>query len=306
MKNNLKTLVAIFALGFFFTSCKKTDYEMGDLTAPANVAINATLKGQSTAMPNGDGSGEVEFTVTGDNILATKIDYDAADGINLEDVPMKITKKYTTEGTNNYRVTVVAYGKGGTSTSLTKEIMVRSDFSPSAEIVTNLTGTGSKTWVIDKTLPGHMGVGPFGSNTAEWWNAAPNEKAACCNCFYTATFKFTKVSASSYTLQVTSPDGAFTKTGNLTTLPGIPATGDEGCYNYAGATSAFSFGPATSGTTTANSTRTTIKLVGNSTYIGYGATAKDYEILQSTADFMYLRVQGTETGNAWYLKLKAI
>jgi hypothetical protein len=30
---------------------------------------------------------------------------------------------------------------------------------------------------------------------------------------------------------------------------------------------------------------------------------KEYEIMVITADYMYLRVQGTETGNAWYLKL---
>jgi hypothetical protein len=30
-----------------------------------------------------------------------------------------------------------------------------------------------------------------------------------------------------------------------------------------------------------------------------------YEIMSIDANYMYLRVQGTETGNAWYLKLKA-
>ena len=33
---------------------------------------------------------------------------------------------------------------------------------------------------------------------------------------------------------------------------------------------------------------------------------KEYEILSISATAMYLRVQGTETGNAWYLKLKAL
>jgi hypothetical protein len=44
-------------------------------------------------------------------------------------------------------------------------------------------------------------------------------------------------------------------------------------------------------------------LGGNNTYIGYGSLLKEYEILTITGTTMYLRVQGTETGNAWYLKL---
>ena len=135
-----------------------------------------------------------------------------------------------------------------------------------------------------------------------------NEKVGCCNCFYTATFTFTKVAATgTYTLQVTSPDGAFTKTGSLTTLPGIPGSGDEGCYSYSGGTSAFTFGPSTTGiSASAPSTKTAINLAGNATFIGYGALQKEYEIMVITPTYMYLRAQGTETGNAWYIKLKPV
>jgi hypothetical protein len=55
----------------------------------------------------------------------------------------------------------------------------------------------------------------------------------------------------------------------------------------------------------APSTKVAIALSGNSTFIGYGAVQKVYEIMSIDANYMYLRVQGTETGNAWYLKLKA-
>jgi hypothetical protein len=152
-------------------------------------------------------------------------------------------------------------------------------------------------------------VGPWSSTsvTPEWWSAAINEKVGCCNCFYTATFTFTKVSASSYTLTVATPDGAFTKTGALAGgLPGIPSSGGEACYSYAGGTSSFSFVPSSSGISPATpSTKTAISLNGTNTFIGYGAVLKEYEILSITATSLYLRVQGTETGNAWYIKLKA-
>src|SRR5690606_2802720 len=105
--------------------------------------------------------------------------------------------------------------------------------------------------------------------------------------------------------QSITPDGAFTKTGSLTSLPGIPASGDEGCYAYGGGTSNFSFVPSSTPTPASSSTKTSILLAGNNTFIGYGAVQKEYEILSITPTNLYLRVRGTETGNAWYIKLKA-
>jgi hypothetical protein len=307
MTRYMKYFPAVLMSVLLFTACKKKEYKMGDLTAPSEVTINTTIVGQDATHPNGNGSGDVQISLSGKNVLAYKIDYNAADGINLESITGgTVTKKYTTLGLNTYRITVVAYGPGGTSTTVTKEIQVRSDFTPSATIVTNLTGTGSKTWRVDKSIPAHFGVGPWSATsvTPEWWSAAINEKVSCCNCFYSATFTFTKT-ATGYTLAVASPEGAFTKTGALAGgLPGIPATGDEGCYSYAGGTSSFSFVPSSSGIAASTpSTKTAILLSGNNTYIGYGAQLKEYEILSITPTNMYLRVQGTETGNAWYLKL---
>lgn len=292
-------------------SCKKQEIHMGDLTAPSDVIINATIIGQDANHPDGDGSGDVDIQLSGKNVLAYYIDYNAADGISPEFLPSgKVTRKYTSVGVNKYRITVVAYGKGATATTVTKDIQLRSDFTPAPEIVDDLVGAGSKTWTVNKDIPAHFGVGPWSptSVTPEWWSAAPNEKVSCCNCFYTATFTFSKDAASgNYSLTVASPNGAFTKTGSLAGgLPGIPASGAEGCYNYAGGTSTFSFVPSGSGiAASAPSTKTALLLAGNNTFIGYGAVLKEYEILSITSTSMKLRVQGTETGNAWYIVLKA-
>src|ERR1700730_7123642 len=216
----------VFGLLLAIGSCKKTDYRMGSLTAPSGVTINTKIIGQDATHPNGDGSGDVEITLSGKNVLSYKIDYDASDGIDLVFLSNgKTTKKYTKIGLNTYRITVVAYGAGGSATTVTKDIQVQSDFNPSPTIVSNLTGASSKTWSVNKDIPAHFGVGPWSSTsvTPEWWSASVNEKVSCCNCFYTASFTFTKVSAGNYTLTVATPDGAFTKTGALAGgLPGIP------------------------------------------------------------------------------------
>lgn len=310
MKQNKKYLFSIVALLLIFSSCKQKEYALGDLTSPTNLVITTAIVGQDATHPNGDGSGDVKITITADNALSYKVDYDANTAVDLVYLPTgSVTKKFATIGVNTYRITAIAYGKGGTSSLITKDITVRFDYLPDPAIVSNITGGTSRTWVVDKSVAGHFGVGPWSNSSLspEWWAAGVNEKVGCCNCFYTATFKFTKLANGTYTLNVTSPDGAFTKTGSNASLPGIPATGEEGCYSYAGGTTDFAFLPAsTTIPASTPSTKVSIAIGGSTTYIGYGSLQKEYEILVSTPTYLYLRAQGTETGNAWYIKLKAL
>lgn len=297
---------SVIAFLFILGSCSDPEYSLGELKAPTNLVVTTEIVGQDAEHPNGDGSGEVKITVTGDNVLAYKIDYGTSSTLSLVPFDGEETKKYTATGVNEYVISVVAYGSGGASSNVTKEVTVRSDFNPDPKIITDLTGDASKTWVVDKSVPGHFGVGPWSSTSGwpEWYAAGVNEKEGCCNCFYTASFTFIKEDSGEFAMQVSTPDGAFTKTGDLTSLPGIPSSGDEGCYSYDGGTSDFSFAPSSTGIPGDNpSTQTSIMLSGESTFIGYGAVQKEYEILEITPDYLYLRVQGTETGNAWYLKL---
>lgn len=283
---------------------------MGDLTGPANLVITTEVVGQNAANPNGDGSGNVNITISADNALTYKVGYDANSVSDYSVIPStgKVTKKFTSIGTNTYRITAIITGKGGTTSTVSKEVTVAFDYVFDQTIVTKLTGDASKSWVVDKSIPGHFGVGPWDptSVTPAWWSAGVNEKQASSPGFYLAQFKFTKVSAKTFSLTVVT-DSAFTKTGDLANgLPGIPATGPEKCYPYPGGTSAFSFVPAQSGIPAASTTTTAISLPGVLTFIGYGATKKEYEILSITANSLYLRVQGTETGNAWYIKMKPV
>lgn len=318
---NNKLFIRISGLLLFLSliifACKEEEYTLGDLTKPSSLTITAKVVGQDTANPYGDGSGVVNITASANDALAYKIGYQEVN--DLTSIPTfetmtlsasgaTATKKFNKLGNINYRITIIAYGKGGTSTVITKDITVKSVFNPDPTIVTNLTGNSSKTWKVDQSVPGHFGVGPWSatSSSPEWWAAAVNEKVACCNCFYTARFTFKQVTTTSFSIQVATPDGVLTKTGSLTSLPGIPSSGDEGCYAYAGATTPFSFISSTSGITSTSdnpTTSTSILLEGSGSFIGYGALQKEYEILVINSDYMYLRVQGTEPGNAWYLKL---
>ncbi|QED38608.1 hypothetical protein FK178_13170 [Antarcticibacterium arcticum] len=308
MKTKIKyVLSSLFALLLLLAGCSKEEYSFGDLEAPSNVAINTEIVGQSADNPNGDGSGLVHISVDADNAIAYKIDFGTSPGVNLVPFNGEITRQFTKTGDNDYRLTVVVYGAGGAATTITKDIRVNSVFNADPELVANLIGEGSKTWVVDKSVPGHFGVGPWddASTGPEWWSAGVNEKVGSADCFYSTTFTFSQT-GTNYTLTVNAPQGAFTKTGSLANnLPGIPAGGDEGCYvEYTGGSSSFSFIPSSTGIPASTpSTKTSIELAGFETYIGYGAVQKEYEILVITENYLYLRVRGTETGNAWYLKL---
>lgn len=129
MKTNIKFNFGIFVLLLFaIAGCSEENYSLGDLTAPNNVVITAVVVGKDAANPDGDGSGKVNFTVSGNNILGAKIDYNNTDPNDWVILPNsnKGTGTYKTEtaGVNNYTVTVIASGVGGTASTVTKNVTV--------------------------------------------------------------------------------------------------------------------------------------------------------------------------------------
>src|SRR5688572_16840079 len=157
MKRNINSFLFMLLMLVAIGGCSEKEYSLGDLTAPSDVVVTTVVKGQDAAHPDGDGSGEVQITVSGKNAIAYKVDFDASDAVDLVNLPTgTITKQYAKDGVNTYRITAIAYGKGGTSTTVTKDVTVRSDFKPSEDIVNDLTGGSSKTWVVQKTSAGHF------------------------------------------------------------------------------------------------------------------------------------------------------
>ncbi|MBI9039913.1 hypothetical protein [Lutibacter sp.] len=313
---NLKYIIGIALLTLvIIAGCKEDTYEFGDLIAPSNLVINADIVGMSDSNPNGDGSGEVVITVNADDAITYHIGFNKIDDfapVNYKVLASgTINQKFTDPGVNTYRISMIAFGPGGVASNLTKDITVRSDYVPDPEVVTAITNDNSKTWVVNKDVPAHFGVGPWGEKSPIWWTAGVDEKLTAAPCFYSTTFTFIKNANGTFKLTVdASADGAFTKTGALANIPGIPASGDEGCYSeYSGGSSSFNFVPSSSGIAvdaTYPSTQIAIKLATNEAYIGYGAVQSEYEILEATSDYLYLRVQGTETGNGWWIKLKPV
>ena len=292
MKNISKLFLSFLATAILLSSCKEKEYVLGDLKAPTNLVITTVVKGTTTATPNGDGSGDVTFTLSAENALSFKIDYDATNSLDLVYLPTgTTTKKYTTLGTNTYKVTAVAYGRGGTSTTITKDITVQSNFTPDAAVVANLTGGSSKTWIVDKSVGGHFGVGPWsGSIVPEWWAAGANEKPGCGlyddkYIFYLNGFKFDMITNGDVYIHnslAASFPGSFQNLGDFT----APYQ-DQLNKSW----------------TLTEGTENTITL-SNGAFLGFYTGVNTYRILDLTDSTMTLQYGHHAGGLKWYIRLK--
>lgn len=298
MNYKLKYIQALLMIAMLFSSCKKEEYNIGDLNTPANLAITANIAGLSITSPYGDSTGLVNFIVTADNALTYHFDF--GDGSRVENVASgTVTHKFARVGTFPYTVTVTAYGTGGTASTLSKMITVSYKYELSPGIITYLTNDASKVWITDKAAPGHFGVGPNSTFGPDWYAAAPDTREPCA---YDDEISFTKVSANNLSISVDNKGQSF-MIGAATGFYG--ASGGDACNNLnTGGTKSLSFSEAGSASTTAVSTRVEFTVPGNG-IVNFGTGGTAYEIIAVSANSLFLRNIGSD-GNAWYQKLKPL
>lgn len=174
MKNFKYYIGFILSLALFFTSCQDDDFTVGNLVAPSNIQVEVDIVGADANNPNGDGSGTVHFTATADNAISYQFVYN---GITNSAPGGRQTYDFSVLGLNTYEVTVIAFGTGGSASSLTIEVEVLSLYEPPADLLQMLHGGSEKTWRIKAEGAKHFGLGPVGGSTpCEWYGAGPDEK----------------------------------------------------------------------------------------------------------------------------------
>ena len=182
-----KLLIATITI-VVFVSCEidsfaeEDQYSFGEIIAPSNIQISANIIGKDSDNPNGDGSGEVEFTVIADNAITYKFVNNGAESLKPDG---KIKYTFTSLGVNSYTITAIAVGSGGTTSSQSITVDVKVTYVPPAALITALT-TG--TWKISKDEKGHLGVAAglnsdnkanaanWGAPIPWWWSADPLSK----------------------------------------------------------------------------------------------------------------------------------
>ena len=105
---NYKFLLIISIFSFLFFSCGGSSSGSSDpvVTTPTNLVINKVVVGSSATMPNGDGTGVVNFTVSANNAKEYKM---SVDGEILTSTTGSFTYTFKQSGTNDHTVYVSAY-----------------------------------------------------------------------------------------------------------------------------------------------------------------------------------------------------
>lgn len=310
-KNIFQVLLLIVAVNLI--SCEEENSEFGDVVAPTNVQISAEIQGQDLNDPDfmyGDGSGLVTFTVSGDNAITYQLNF--GDGEEEVAPSGTYTHRYTTQGVNEYTVTVNAVGTGGVMTTSFMEIEVYAQFSDQ-EAENFLSGPNvgdTKTWYWAANLPSHVGLGPVTDDYGQgefawpaWWNTIgpwDDEKS----CMYANEFVFTRVEEGLTFEQTVGPafiPGAYAET--------IGVAGDV-CHDETVVPSMFgvkdlSFFPSSSkaaleGSFDGEPYRGTSFKISDDGFMGWYVGASTYDIVYMDADQMYVRIIQDGDGYAWY------
>ncbi|MFW5705374.1 MAG: hypothetical protein ACOCX8_00090 [Bacteroidota bacterium] len=300
-KINQLTLIAVMAVVLIAGSCRKDEYDLGELKTPTNLTLNYEIVGEDEENPYGDGSGMVIFTATAENAITFTFDFgDGSDRITSSSG--QVTRQFSATGVNTYDVMVFAVGTGGITTSTADQVEVLSTFEDE-EAVEFLTGGSSKTWYWAYDQAGFVGLGPTSEDLggaeftfAYWWSIAANDPAKAC--IFDVEFVFTKTDDGVTYEQVTGP--AFipgTYAGTIG-VEGDVCHGEDVAYPLYGVKN-VSFSPSTSEASVVGQYRGTTFTLSDEGFMCWWVGASQYDIIEITDNILKVRIKEDDT-YAWY------
>jgi len=265
-------------------ACKKDNPQLGDAPTLADASF--------TYAPSAGNANIIEFTANNPNVQCV---WDFGNGTTGKGA--SVSSPYPYAGT--YTVKLTVFSSGG-SKSTTQEITIAQDNlgllnNPIFIMLTGgVNGPGFKTWVIDSTADGHMGVGPDPisplGNIPEWWSAGPLDKAGAGlyndkYVFHLNGFKFDMINFGDVyvhnSLAANFP-GSFQNLGDFTAP-----------YNDV----------MNESWTLVEGADTTITL-SNNAFLGFYTGVQTYKILDITDSTLSLQYKHHAGGLNWYLRLK--
>lgn len=161
MKKIINFRWGILLLSFLIVSCSGSSPDEGSTDLPKNLELSIDIQGETSANPNGDGSGKVTLHFSADN--ATKYKLNFGNGETVETSAKTYSYTYTGSGTKTYDIYVSAYKANKfISQSETITIYVAPGLIWSDEFDYNGAPDPSK-WGYD------LGGGGWGNNEAEYY-----------------------------------------------------------------------------------------------------------------------------------------
>jgi PKD repeat protein len=282
--SGLWSYLAIVLATIGFTSCTPDEIDGGLGPAPRSEMV------QFTATPSADNPNIIVFTNTTPGAFRSIWDF----GNGSSDEGSQVSGAYPMEGSYTVKLTVITNG-GFASNTQTINIAQTNVSMLDREDYNTLTGGGAsnadgKTWVIDRYKAGHMGVGPAGGASPEWWQAPINDKAS--EGLYDDEMTF-NLNGFAYTYQ--NNGDTFVNGGNAAGLGGT-AQGSDYTLSY---------------TPPANMTWSIVDEGGkkflqltNGGFLGYYTGVSRYEILKLEENELYVKaLDGVNPELGWWLRL---
>lgn len=103
------------------TGCSNSSVDEQTPSGPSDLEVSVNIAGATTAMPNGDGSGNIVLNFSAKNATSYKVNF--GNGETRETTSQSISYKYLGNGTHNYQIFVSAY-KGPLFVSASKPITI--------------------------------------------------------------------------------------------------------------------------------------------------------------------------------------
>lgn len=149
--------------------------------------------------------------------------------------------------------------------------------------------TEGKTWVIDSTQSGHMGVGPTTSYTPEWWSAAANAKPGTGLYNDEYTFKLDGLQ-----FEMNTAGDVFMNTNNSGDFSGaVEAPGGDMMAEWT-APDDMNFNLVK------NDDGSMFLSVSDPGFMGFYSGVRTYEILELTENRMFVRFEDSNDDLVWY------
>lgn len=167
MKKNV-TIILMVLNCLACLSCSKSSDDSTELTTtngPSNLNVTAAIAGITTASPNGDGSGDVNFTINAVNATSYKIDFGNGEIKTVKEGSFNYN--YSNSGTQTFTIRVFAYNLNKEiSTTFPMILFVAPKTIWSDEF--NVDGAPNSTyWGYD------LGAGGWGNNEEEYYTNRP-------------------------------------------------------------------------------------------------------------------------------------
>jgi PKD repeat protein len=280
MKNIILKICGVVAIALCATSCKEDIAELGPPPSAEDLAFTIT--------PSGESDNILTFSSSSKAFLKQ---WEFSNGERREGNTVVVTFPFA----GTYTVTLRVFTSGGSLAATETIEIAETDLSLLKPIYTLLTGgneaTEGKTWVVDKTRPGHMGIGPIEGDSPSWWSAAPGDKDD------------TGLYDDRYTFQLQGLKFIMDNNGDVY-VNTAQASNFPGSYENKGDyTAPFTPGDNLGWSISEDGDKQFLNINGNG-FIGYFTGVRTSEIVEVSEEVLYLRyADAANSANAWYLRL---